>query len=86
MIANTLKSAHEGEFTDSYSTPEYITVTVTDPISHEENGKKTYTSYKITTEVRPFIGALIFCCAFKKKSCGLKSLDDLFFALLFLKN
>lgn len=51
MIENQITSSHENEFTDSYYTPEYITVTVTDPITHEENGKKTYTSYKITTSV-----------------------------------
>jgi hypothetical protein len=51
MIANTLKSVHEGEFKDNYSTPEYIQVSVHEPITHEESGKKVYTSYKITTVV-----------------------------------
>jgi len=49
MISNDIKSSHEGEFTDSYYTPEYITVTVSEAITHEENGKKVYTSYKLTT-------------------------------------
>lgn len=51
MISNDLKSNHEKEFKDEYYTPEYITISVTEPISHEENGKKAYTSYKITTQV-----------------------------------
>jgi len=50
MISNDLKSNHEKEFKDEYYTPEYITISVTEPISHEENGKKAYTSYKITTQ------------------------------------
>jgi len=49
MISNTIKSAHENDFKDEYYTPEYITVTVSEPITHEENGKKSHTSYKITT-------------------------------------
>jgi len=42
-------SAHESEFKDEYCTPEYITVSVNEPVTHEENGKKAYTSYKVTT-------------------------------------
>jgi len=34
-----------------YQEPEYITVDVTDPITHYDNGKPTYTTYKITTIV-----------------------------------
>ena len=49
MINNEIKSTHEGEFTDQYYTPEYITVTVNEPVVHQENGKNSYTSYKITT-------------------------------------
>eukprot|EP01119_Soliformovum_irregulare_P017035 TRINITY_DN5016_c0_g3_i2.p1 TRINITY_DN5016_c0_g3~~TRINITY_DN5016_c0_g3_i2.p1 ORF type:complete len:157 (-),score=23.66 TRINITY_DN5016_c0_g3_i2:23-493(-) len=49
MIKNDTKSSHQKEFTNDYETPEYITCSVTDPISHEENGKKTHTSYKIST-------------------------------------
>jgi len=50
MIKNESKSVHETEFsTDDYSTPEYIQVTVEEPITHEENGKKTHTSYKVST-------------------------------------
>jgi hypothetical protein len=59
MITNQIQSAHQNEFTDDYYTPEYITVTVTDPITHEENGKKSYTTYKVTTSVsRRFFVAL----------------------------
>jgi len=49
MIANESKSAHEGEFTEEYYTPEYITCSVTEPLTLEENGKKTHTNYKVTT-------------------------------------
>jgi len=49
MIENTLRSNHEGEFTDEYYTPEHITVTVTDAINHTENGKPSHTTYKLTT-------------------------------------
>eukprot|EP01117_Protostelium_nocturnum_P010103 TRINITY_DN3600_c0_g1_i1.p1 TRINITY_DN3600_c0_g1~~TRINITY_DN3600_c0_g1_i1.p1 ORF type:complete len:151 (-),score=44.43 TRINITY_DN3600_c0_g1_i1:49-501(-) len=49
MIHNTLKSVHETEFSDGYSVPEYITVHVSEPITHEEGGKKVYTSYKVST-------------------------------------
>jgi len=49
MIRSETRSQHEKEFDDSYYTPEYIQVTVSEPIVHEENGKKTHTSYKITT-------------------------------------
>jgi hypothetical protein len=49
MIKNDLKSAHEGEFNSEYYTPEFITVVVSDAINHEENGKLSYTSYKLTT-------------------------------------
>ncbi len=52
MISNDIKSSHENEFTNEYYTPEYITVTVSEPITHEESGKKVYTSYKLTTVVR----------------------------------
>jgi hypothetical protein len=52
MITNEFKSNHENEFTEQYYTPEYITVTVSEPITVEENGKKSYTTYKITTNVR----------------------------------
>ncbi len=52
MISADFKSAHENEFTEQYYTPEFITVTVTEPITVEENGKKSYTTYKITTNVR----------------------------------
>lgn len=52
MHQSSFKSSHENEFTEQYYTPEYITVTVTDPITVEENGKKLYTTYKITTNVR----------------------------------
>jgi len=49
MIKNETKSIHEGEFESDYSTPEYIQVTVDDALTHEENGKKTHTSYRINT-------------------------------------
>jgi len=49
MIHNTLKSVHENEFNDSYSTPEYITVHVTEPETIEEMGKKVHTTYKVST-------------------------------------
>jgi sorting nexin-3/12 len=49
MIKNEVRSAHESEFTTDYYTPEYIAVVVSDAINHEENGKISYTSYKITT-------------------------------------
>lgn len=51
MIANTIKSTHEGDFKDEYYTPEYIAVTVTDPVTATENGKPIYTTYKISTSV-----------------------------------
>jgi len=43
MITNESKSAHEGEFTEEYYTPEYITCSVNEPITLEENGKKKLT-------------------------------------------
>jgi len=49
MIANESKSAHEGEFTEEYYTPEYITCSVSDALTLEQGGKKTHTDYKITT-------------------------------------
>jgi len=49
MIQNKIKSQHENDFKDDYSTPEYITVSLSEPITMEENGKKTYTTYKVTT-------------------------------------
>jgi sorting nexin-3/12 len=33
---------------DQYQVPEYIYVEVTDPITHQVNGKNSYTTYKIT--------------------------------------
>ncbi|PRP81241.1 sorting nexin-3-like [Planoprotostelium fungivorum] len=49
MIHNNLKSVHETEFNDGYSTPEYITVHVTDAKNIEMDGKKVYTTYKVST-------------------------------------
>mmetsp|Transcript_19663 Transcript_19663/g.27429 ORF Transcript_19663/g.27429 Transcript_19663/m.27429 type:complete len:151 (+) Transcript_19663:73-525(+) len=49
MIPNKIKSNHESDYGADYSTPEYITVSLSDPITHEENGKPSYTSYKVTT-------------------------------------
>jgi hypothetical protein len=51
MIHNNLKSVHETEFNDGYSTPEYITVHVTDAKNIEMDGKKVYTTYKVSTSV-----------------------------------
>lgn len=51
MQTGAFKSAHENEFTEQYYTPEYIQVAVTEPVTIEENGKKSYTTYKITTTV-----------------------------------
>jgi len=51
MFPNEIKSAHEKEFKEDYYTPEYITITVADPITHvDAQGKKSYTDYKITTQ------------------------------------
>jgi len=33
-----------------YQEPEYITITITDPITHEINGKNSHTSYLLTTD------------------------------------
>eukprot|EP01116_Phalansterium_solitarium_P012766 TRINITY_DN2933_c0_g1_i1.p1 TRINITY_DN2933_c0_g1~~TRINITY_DN2933_c0_g1_i1.p1 ORF type:complete len:151 (-),score=11.83 TRINITY_DN2933_c0_g1_i1:350-802(-) len=49
MIKNESKSVHESEPFSEYSTPEYIQVTVDEPLTHEEQGKKTHTSYKVST-------------------------------------
>jgi len=49
MIANQIISQHQEEFTDEYYTPEYITVSISDAVTHEDNGKKTYTTYKVAT-------------------------------------
>ena len=41
---------HRQEFKEDYYTPEYITILVSDPITHTDvQGKKTFTDYKITT-------------------------------------
>jgi len=48
MISSEFKSTHENEFTEQYYTPEFITVSVSDPITVEDNGKKSHTTYKIT--------------------------------------
>jgi hypothetical protein len=40
------------DFKEDYYTPEYITISVSDPITHvDAQGKKSYTDYKITTNV-----------------------------------
>lgn len=51
MISNDSKSAHERDFQEDYYTPEYITCTLSEPQTLEENGKKTHTTYKISTVV-----------------------------------
>lgn len=45
------KKKKSKRLSNEYQTPEYITVDVTDPITHEENGKPLYTTYKISTQV-----------------------------------
>lgn len=50
-MAEVKKKKKSRRLSNEYQTPEYIDVYVTDPITHEENGKPSYTTYKITTEV-----------------------------------
>eukprot|EP01096_Ripella_sp_DP13-Kostka_P005527 TRINITY_DN1884_c0_g1_i1.p2 TRINITY_DN1884_c0_g1~~TRINITY_DN1884_c0_g1_i1.p2 ORF type:complete len:162 (-),score=57.94 TRINITY_DN1884_c0_g1_i1:12-497(-) len=52
MIRNEIKSKHEKEFVNAYEEPDVWTtsVRVVDPIIEEENGKKSYTTFKIITE------------------------------------
>jgi len=50
MIKNEQKSVHEQtQFETNYSPPESIQVTVDEPVTQEEQGKKSHTTYKITT-------------------------------------
>lgn len=53
------KKKKSRRLSNDYQTPEYITVDVTDPITHEENGKPLYTTYKITTEVLYIVKCII---------------------------
>ena len=54
MIRNELHSKHEKDFSNSYEEPDVWTTTVRviDPVVEEEGGKKSYTTYKVVTEVR----------------------------------
>jgi hypothetical protein len=60
---------------NDYQTPEYITCDVTQPITHMENGKPSYTDYLITTAVWlncPSLLFFFFCgkCLKKKRKKG----------------
>merc|ERR1711974_46829 len=51
MIRNDRDDApRKNRVEGDYQEPEYITITITDPITHEVNGKKSHTSYLITTD------------------------------------
>jgi len=65
MIRNDLHSRHEAEVHDVYEAPDVreTIVKVTDPLVHEQNGKKTHTTYRVSTMVcgvtslaRSFVG------------------------------
>ena len=47
-----LRTQHRSPLASVCAQPEFIHITVTDPKVIEENGKKAYTLYTITTEVR----------------------------------
>jgi hypothetical protein len=57
MIRNDLRSKHEGEVNSLYEQPEVreTIVKVTDPLVHEQNGKKSHTTYRVST--------IVCCCA-----------------------
>ena len=53
MIKNEIKSKHESEFDQQYVVPEVwlTTCRISDPITEQWHGKKSFTTYKISTEV-----------------------------------
>lgn len=55
MIRNDLHSKHEGEIATAYEQPDVreTIVKVSDPLVHEQNGKKTHTTYRVSTMVSP---------------------------------
>lgn len=48
------KKVDRKKLSSEYQVPEYIDVEVVEPITHQENGKDSYTTYKINVIVRTY--------------------------------